>query len=90
MHPAYGPGRTPDDPRWPAAAFDSGIGFNILHLVRGRVAALAGLHRVLKPGGLLITKTVSLTEMNPAIRLAVPVMRAMRPPSRSRMTANPL
>lgn len=68
---------TPDDPRWPAAAFDSAIGFNILHLIRDRVAALAGLHRVLKPGGLLITKTVSLTEMNPAIRLAVPVMRAI-------------
>lgn len=68
---------TPDEARWPAAAFDVAVGFNILHLIRDRGAALAGVHRLLKPGGRLMTKTPSLSEANPLIRLAVPVMQAI-------------
>ncbi|MFN7056853.1 class I SAM-dependent methyltransferase [Hyphomonas sp.] len=66
-----------EDPRWGEARFDAAIGFNILHLLPDRPAALAGIHRVLKPGGLFLSKSVSLAEMNPMIRLAIPVMRAI-------------
>lgn len=68
---------TPDETRWDAGAYDAAIGYNILHLVHDRPAALAGLHRLLKPGGVLITKTVSLTEMNPAFRVLIPIMQAI-------------
>ena len=68
---------TPDaSSKFPDAAFDVVFGFNVLHLVAARDAALRGVHRVLKPGGLFVSKTPCLSEMNPAIRLAVPLMQA--------------
>ena len=57
------------------AAFDAVLAFNLLHLVADRPATLRQVTRLLKPGGLLISKTPCLTELNPLIRLAVPVMR---------------
>lgn len=57
--------------------FDLVLGFNYLHLVRDLPATLTAIHRLLHSGGLLVTKTVCLSEMNPLIRLAVPVMRAI-------------
>jgi ubiquinone/menaquinone biosynthesis C-methylase UbiE len=56
-------------------AYDAVLAFNLLHLIADRPSALAHMHRLLKPGGLLISKTPCLSEMNPLIRLAVPVMR---------------
>jgi ubiquinone/menaquinone biosynthesis C-methylase UbiE len=67
---------TPDAAPWPNASFDAVMAFNLLHLVTGRAAALADTHRLLKPGGLFISKTPCLKEMNPLIRLVVPVMQA--------------
>lgn len=66
-----------DDAAWADGSFDIAIGFNILHLVKDRAAVLVRLHRALKPGGLLITKTPLLSEMNPIFRVAVPVMQAV-------------
>ncbi len=68
---------TPDASSFPDAAFDVVLGFNVLHLVAARDAALRGVHRVLKPGGLFVSKTPCLAEMNPAIRLMVPLMQAI-------------
>lgn len=68
---------TPDAARWPDGTFDVAFGFNVLHLVAARQAALRGVHRLLKPGGLFITKTPCLKEMNPLVRLAIPVMQAI-------------
>lgn len=62
---------------WSAESFDAVLGFNILHLIPDRAATLAGVARVLKPGGLFISKTPCLKEMNPLIRLAVPLMQAI-------------
>ncbi len=56
-------------------SFDAVLAFNLLHLVPDRRAVLNALRRRLKPGGLFISKTPCLAEMNPLIRAAVPVMR---------------
>lgn len=66
---------TPDAATWPDGSFDAALAFNLLHLVKARDATLAGIHRLLKPGGLFISKTPCLKEMNPLIRLAIPVMQ---------------
>lgn len=55
--------------------FDAVLAFNLLHLVADRQATLRAVHRQLKPGGLFISKTPCLAEMNRLIRLAIPVMR---------------
>lgn len=65
----------PDAAHWPDEAFDVVLGFNVLHLVEAREAALRGIHRLLKPGGLFISKTPCLKDMNPLVRLALPAMQ---------------
>lgn len=62
---------------WPDGHFDAVLAFNLLHLVKARRAALEGAHRLLKPGGLFISKTPLLKEMNPLIRAAIPLMQAL-------------
>lgn len=57
--------------------FNAVLGFNCLHLVRDLPATLRGIHALLEDGGLLITKTPCVGEMNVLIRLALPVMRAV-------------
>lgn len=68
---------TPDAAPWPYVTFDAALSFNVLHLVAARAAALGGVRRLLKPGGLFISKTPCLKEMNPFIRVAVPLMQAL-------------
>jgi ubiquinone/menaquinone biosynthesis C-methylase UbiE len=55
--------------------YDGVLAFNLLHLIADRPSTLSHVRRLLKPGGLFISKTPCLSEMNPLIRLAVPVMR---------------
>jgi ubiquinone/menaquinone biosynthesis C-methylase UbiE len=56
--------------------FDVVLGFNYLHLVEDPARTLASVHRLLKPGGSFVSKTVCLKEMNPLVALAIPVLRA--------------
>lgn len=65
----------PEAAPWPDGTFDVAFGFNVLHLVTDREAVLRGIHRLLRPGGLFISKTPCLKEMNPLIRIAVPLMQ---------------
>lgn len=65
----------PEAAPWPDGTFDVAFGFNVLHLVTDRAAALAGVHRLLRPGGLFVSKTPCLKEMNRLIRVAVPLMQ---------------
>ena len=59
-------------------AFDAVLAFNVLHLASSLGAALQRVVAALRPGGLLITKTACIAEMNPLIPyLAVPLMRAL-------------
>ncbi len=62
-----------DSASWPRGPFDAVLAFNVLHLVADRATHLRQIHAALKPGGLFISKTTCLSEMNPLIRLAVPV-----------------
>ena len=74
-----------------AASRDAVLAFNVLHLIGDRAATLRHVHRLLKPGGLLIAKTPCLSEMSPLVRLAVPAMRLVgRAPFVSFFTARQL
>lgn len=59
----------------PETGFDVVLGFNYLHLVADPQATLRRVHGLLRPGGLAITKTVCLKEMNRLIPLAIRLMR---------------
>ena len=62
-----------------AGPFDAVLAFNLLHLLDDLDAATARCARVLRPGGLFISKTACLGEMNPLLPgLAVPLMRLVR------------
>ena len=58
--------------------FDAVLAFNVLHLVTDLDRALELAMRALRPGGLLISKTACISEMNPLIPyLALPLMQAI-------------
>lgn len=63
------------DAPWADATFDVAVAFNVLHLTAATPNALAAVHRLLRPGGLFISKTPCLKLMHPAIRALVPLMR---------------
>jgi ubiquinone/menaquinone biosynthesis C-methylase UbiE len=62
---------------WPEGHFDVVLAFNLLHLVRARREVLESAHRLLRPGGLFISKTPCLKAMNPLIRAVIPLMQAV-------------
>ncbi|MDU0341523.1 class I SAM-dependent methyltransferase [Bosea rubneri] len=57
------------------ARFDAVLAFNYLHLVRDLGGTLRSIHALLAPGGLFVSKTPSLGDMNPLIRLVLPLMQ---------------
>lgn len=59
----------------PENGFDAVLGFNYLHLVEDVPATLAAIRGLLRPGGLFVTKTPCIGELNPLIRMAIPLMR---------------
>jgi ubiquinone/menaquinone biosynthesis C-methylase UbiE len=59
-----------------AARFDVVMAFNVLHLMADIPATLRRVHGLLAPGGLLISKTPCIGEMNFLVRLAIPVLQA--------------
>lgn len=60
------------------ASYDAVLAFNLLHLVTDLPQALRSAVDALRPGGLFISKTPCIAEMNPLIhRLALPLMRAL-------------
>jgi len=57
------------------ARFDAILGFNYLHMVRDLAGTLRSIHALLAPAGLFISKTPCLGDMNPLIKLALPLMQ---------------
>lgn len=67
-----------DVPMFGSATYDRVLAFNLLHLVSDLDQTLAMATQALRPGGLLISKTACVAEMNPLIQhLALPLMRAI-------------
>lgn len=60
---------------YPDDAFDVVLAFNALHLMRNLKDSLWRTRRLLRPGGLFISKTPCLSDMSPMIRAAIPVMK---------------
>lgn len=61
-----------------AGRYDAILGFNYLHMVRDVPATLRRIHTLLAPGGLFISKTPCLGDMNPLLSLVLlPGMRAI-------------
>ena len=60
-----------------ATPFDAVLGFNYLHLVRDLPGTLRQIHGLLAAGGLFISKTPCVGDMNPLLRLALLPMRAI-------------
>lgn len=58
-------------------SFDAALALNVLHLLPDRAQNLAEIHRILKPGGVFVSKTPCIGEMNILIRLAIPVARSL-------------
>jgi 2-polyprenyl-3-methyl-5-hydroxy-6-metoxy-1,4-benzoquinol methylase len=83
---AFAPGDAEEPPTAPDGPYDRVLAFNVLHLVPDLDAAIAGCAAVLRPGGLLISKTPCLREMSWWIpKLALPVARLIgrAPPVRN-------
>ena len=57
------------------ARYDAVLGLNYLHLVRDLPGTLRSIHGLLAPGGLFISKSACLADMNVLIRLAIPLMQ---------------
>lgn len=63
------------DPRFHNGEYDAVLAMNLLHLVPELGPTLARARALLRPEGLLITKTPCLTDMSPLLRFALPLMR---------------
>ncbi|MBT9456631.1 MAG: class I SAM-dependent methyltransferase [Burkholderiaceae bacterium] len=67
-----------DAPAFGQGGYDAVLAFNLLHLVDDLDHALKLAVQALGPGGLLISKTPCIAEMNPLVPyLALPLMRAI-------------
>jgi ubiquinone/menaquinone biosynthesis C-methylase UbiE len=61
-----------------AGRYNAVLGFNYLHMVRDVPVTLSRVHALLAPGGLFISKTPCLGDMNPLLSLVLlPCMRAI-------------
>lgn len=59
------------------ARFDAVLGLSILHLIADKEAAIAKVHRLLKPGGVFVTSTACLGDRMWYFKLIAPVGRAL-------------
>ena len=67
-----------DEPLFGHGTWDAVLAFNLLHLVGNLDDAIGAAVQALRPGGLFISKTACINEMNPLVpRLALPLMRAI-------------
>ena len=58
-------------------SLDAVLGLSILHLLEDKEAAIAKVHRMLKPGGVFVTSTVCLDDSVNIIKFIVPLGRRL-------------
>lgn len=58
-------------------SYDAVLGLSVLHLLEDPQAAISKVHRLLKPGGLFVSSTACLADMNPIFRLILPIGYAL-------------
>jgi len=66
-----------DDFTAPDESFDAIMGHSILHLLEDKDAAIAKVHRMLKPGGIFVSSTVCIAEKMKWFKLIAPIGKAM-------------
>lgn len=66
-----------DELEAPDGGFDAVLALSILHLLADRGAAIARVHRLLKPGGVFVSSTVCLGDFMAWFRLLAPLGRAV-------------
>jgi ubiquinone/menaquinone biosynthesis C-methylase UbiE len=59
----------------PDESYDLVLALNLIHLLPDRRAALAKVHRLLKPGGLFVSSTVCLADRLWLLRPVIPVLQ---------------
>lgn len=59
----------------PDGSYDMVLALNLLHLLPHRTAALAKIHRLLKPGGIFISSTVCLADRMWFLRPVIPMLQ---------------
>ena len=62
----------------PDASIDAVMAHNLLHLLEDRDAAIADIHRMLRPGGVFVSSTACIGDLTPLLRLIVPLGRFLR------------
>ncbi len=62
----------------PEGSYDAVLAFNLLHLIKDRPAAVRQIRRLLKPGGLFISKTPCLADRSLWLRPVIFVMQIFR------------
>lgn len=66
-----------DDLAADEARFDAVLALSVLHLLSDRDAAIACIHRLLKPGGLFVSNTACLGDTMAWFKLVAPIGRAL-------------
>ena len=61
----------------PDGSYDMVLALNLIHLLKDRAAALAKIHRLLKPGGIFISSTVCLADRMWFLRPVIPIMQLL-------------
>jgi ubiquinone/menaquinone biosynthesis C-methylase UbiE len=62
----------------PDHSFDAVLGHSILHLLEDREGVIAKVHKMLKPGGLFITRTVCLGDTMKFVKFILPIGKFLR------------
>jgi ubiquinone/menaquinone biosynthesis C-methylase UbiE len=60
-----------------AGGYDMVLALSLLHLVPDWETVIASAHRWLKPGGLFVTSTSCMSDMMPALRYVLPLLRLL-------------
>jgi len=66
---------TLDDLDVPDGAYDVVMGHSVLHLLEDKEAAIAEVHRMLKPGGVFVSSTACIADFLKVFKLIAPIGR---------------